>query len=66
VVLLTNDGPILPLAPAARIAVIGEFARTPRFRARVAHRSTPPASRTPSTKLAATFAEVTFAAGWDR
>ncbi len=31
VVLLKNDGAILPLAPADRIAVIGEFARTPRF-----------------------------------
>ena len=32
VVLLKNDGPILPLAAdGSRIAVIGEFARTPRF-----------------------------------
>lgn len=32
-VLLKNDGPLLPLDPAtgARIAVLGEFARTPRY-----------------------------------
>ncbi len=30
VVLLSNDG-VLPLAPATRVAVIGEFARTPRY-----------------------------------
>jgi beta-glucosidase len=30
-VLLKNDGDTLPLATGARVAVIGEFARTPRF-----------------------------------
>lgn len=30
-VLLKNDDAILPLSPSARIAVIGEFARTPRY-----------------------------------
>lgn len=30
IVLLSNDG-ILPLAPATKIAVVGEFARTPRY-----------------------------------
>nr|WP_218860998.1 glycoside hydrolase family 3 C-terminal domain-containing protein [Petropleomorpha daqingensis] len=30
-VLLKNDGGVLPLAPGDRIAVVGEFARTPRF-----------------------------------
>jgi len=30
-VLLKNDGDILPIDPAASIAVIGEFARTPRY-----------------------------------
>ncbi|MGZ4567573.1 MAG: glycoside hydrolase family 3 C-terminal domain-containing protein [Blastococcus sp.] len=30
-VLLKNDGGTLPLAPDARIAVVGEFARTPRY-----------------------------------
>lgn len=31
IVLLRNDGALLPLAPAASVAVIGEFARTPRY-----------------------------------
>lgn len=31
IVLLKNDGDILPLARDARVAVIGEFARTPRY-----------------------------------
>ncbi|HET6301888.1 glycoside hydrolase family 3 C-terminal domain-containing protein [Microbacterium sp.] len=31
IVLLKNDGAVLPLARDARIAVIGEFARTPRY-----------------------------------
>lgn len=31
IVLLKNDGGILPLAPDASVAVVGEFARTPRF-----------------------------------
>ena len=30
VVLLVNDG-VLPLAPSARVAIVGELARTPRF-----------------------------------
>ncbi|PRC42261.1 glycosyl hydrolase, partial [Mycobacterium sp. ITM-2017-0098] len=30
-VLLKNDGAVLPLASGSRVAVIGEFARTPRF-----------------------------------
>ncbi|GAB3595899.1 glycoside hydrolase family 3 C-terminal domain-containing protein [Microbacterium tumbae] len=31
IVLLKNDGGLLPLAPSASVAVIGEFARTPRY-----------------------------------
>ena len=31
VVLLNNDDNILPLAPTANVAIIGEFARTPRY-----------------------------------
>ncbi len=30
-VLLRNEGPLLPLAPGKRIAIIGAFARTPRY-----------------------------------
>ena len=31
VVLLQNEGDLLPLAPGASVAVVGEFARTPRY-----------------------------------
>ncbi len=31
IVLLKNDGGLLPLAPSGSVAVIGEFARTPRY-----------------------------------
>ncbi|SDR73633.1 glycoside hydrolase family 3 C-terminal domain-containing protein [Microterricola viridarii] len=31
IVLLKNEGALLPLSPSASVAVIGEFARTPRF-----------------------------------
>lgn len=33
IVLLKNEGGILPLQPQAKIAVLGEFARTPKFQA---------------------------------
>ena len=50
-VLLKNDPvdgvPLLPLDPAATVAVIGEFARTPRYQGAGSSRSTPPASTTP-------------------
>ena len=64
VVLLKNDGPILPLAPAARIAVIGEFARTPRFQGAGSSQVNPTRVENALDELAATFAEVTFAPGY--
>ena len=64
VVLLKNDGPILPLAPAARIAVIGEFARTPRFQGAGSSQVNPTRVEIALDELAATFGEVTFAAGY--
>ena len=42
-VLLKNDDDILPVAANAKIAVIGEFARTPRYQA--AARPTSPQPR---------------------
>lgn len=48
-VLLKNDSAVLPLVAGSRIAVIGEFARTPRFQGGGVHTSTPPASTCPST-----------------
>ena len=64
VVLLKNDGPILPLDPAARIAVIGEFARTPRFQGAGSSQVNPTRVENALDELAATFAEVTFAPGY--
>ena len=64
VVLLKNDGPILPLAPTARIAVIGEFARTPRFQGAGSSQVNPTRVENALDELAATFAEVTFAPGY--
>ena len=64
VVLLKNDGPILPLASAARIAVIGEFARTPRFQGAGSSQVNPTRVEIALDELAATFGEVTFAAGY--
>ena len=64
VVLLKNDGPILPLAPTARIAVIGEFARTPRFQGAGSSQVNPTRVENALDELAATFGEVTFAAGY--
>jgi len=64
VVLLKNDGPILPLAPTARIAVIGEFARTPRFQGAGSSQVNPTRVEIAVDELAAVFGEVTFAAGY--
>ena len=64
VVLLKNDGPILPLAPTARIAVIGEFARTPRFQGAGSSQVNPTRVENALDELAATFGEVSFAAGY--
>jgi beta-glucosidase len=69
VVLLKNDRradgtPLLPLAPDSRIAVIGEFARTPRFQGAGSSQVTPTRVDTALDELTATFAEVGFAPGY--
>ena len=64
VVLLKNDGPILPLAQSSRIAVIGEFARTPRFQGAGSSQVNPTRVEIAVDELAAVFGEVTFAAGY--
>lgn len=64
VVLLKNEGGILPLAPASRIAVIGEFARTPRFQGAGSSQVVPTRIENALDELGAAFAEVTFAAGY--
>lgn len=64
VVLLANDG-ILPLAPASSLAVIGEFARTPRFQGAGSSQVNPTRVDTIVDELRALHpAEVTFAAGY--
>ena len=64
VVLLKNENAILPLAPTSRIAVIGEFARTPRFQGAGSSQVTPTRVENALDELTAAFAEVTFAAGY--
>ena len=65
-VLLKNDDALLPLAPAARIAVVGAFAKHPRYQGTGSSRVTP-------TRLDCAFdaidaiaeGDVTFAPGYD-
>ncbi|MFG2569023.1 glycoside hydrolase family 3 C-terminal domain-containing protein [Streptomyces sp. NPDC048567] len=67
VVLLKNDGALLPLDPArGSLAVIGEFARTPRFQGAGSSQVTPTRLDVPLDALRelATGAEVRFAAGY--
>ncbi|THA64225.1 glycosyl hydrolase [Streptomyces sp. A0958] len=67
VVLLKNDGSLLPLDPTAgSVAVIGEFARTPRFQGAGSSQVTPTRLDVPldSLRALATGADVRFAAGY--
>ncbi|MDA8438378.1 MAG: glycoside hydrolase family 3 C-terminal domain-containing protein [Propionibacterium sp.] len=64
VVLLKNDDNILPLATDRRLAVIGEFARTPRFQGAGSSQVNPTRIDTALDALTAAFPEVTFAAGF--
>jgi beta-glucosidase len=64
VVLLKNQGGLLPLAPTSRIAVIGEFARTPRFQGAGSSQVVPTRIENALDELRAVFADVTFAAGY--
>ena len=63
VVLLANDG-VLPLAADVSIAVIGEFARTPRFQGAGSSQVNPTRVDTLLDELAAVYGEVPFAAGY--
>jgi beta-glucosidase len=65
VVLLKNDGRMLPLAATSRIAVIGEFARTPRFQGAGSSQVNPTKVETALDELTAAFDHVTFAPGYD-
>jgi beta-glucosidase len=63
VVLLTNDG-LLPLSADARIAVVGEFARTPRFQGAGSSQVTPTRLDALLDELRAVYGDVPFAAGY--
>jgi beta-glucosidase len=63
VVLLKNDG-LLPLAADARIAVVGEFARTPRFQGAGSSQVNPTRVDVLLDELRAAYGEVPFAAGY--
>jgi beta-glucosidase len=62
--LLHDDRPILPLAPTSRIAVIGEFARTPRFQGAGSSQVNPTRLENALDELTAAFADLTFAPGY--
>src|SRR4051794_5595933 len=63
VVLLKNDG-VLPLPAEARIAVIGEFAQTPRFQGAGSSQVNPTRVDALLDELRAVYGDVPFAAGY--
>ncbi|AGL15656.1 glycoside hydrolase family 3 C-terminal domain-containing protein [Actinoplanes sp. N902-109] len=63
-VLLKNDGGILPLTPTGRVAVIGEFARTPRFQGAGSSQVNPTRTESFLEALPAGL-DVVFAAGFE-
>ncbi|WP_062201361.1 glycoside hydrolase family 3 C-terminal domain-containing protein [Demequina salsinemoris] len=66
IVLLKNEGGLLPLADHGRIAVIGEFARTPRYQGGGSSHVNPTRLDVPLDEIrrAAPHSEVTFAPGF--
>ena len=63
VVLLKNDG-LLPLPADAKLAVIGEFARTPRYQGAGSSQVTPTRVDVLLDELRAVYGDVPFAAGY--
>ncbi|MFV0460868.1 MAG: glycoside hydrolase family 3 C-terminal domain-containing protein [Actinomycetales bacterium] len=63
IVLLRNENDLLPLAPGTSVAVIGEFARTPRYQGAGSSQVTPTRLDSALETLAEVF-EVTFAPGY--
>ncbi|MCI1018648.1 glycoside hydrolase family 3 C-terminal domain-containing protein [Microbacterium sp. C5A9] len=65
IVLLRNEGGILPLQPSTSLAVIGEFARTPRFQGAGSSQINPTRIDTALDEIRAlSDADVSFAAGY--
>jgi beta-glucosidase len=65
VVLLKNEDAILPLGSDATIAVVGEFARTPRYQGAGSSQVVPTRLDTLLTELEVGYGTVPFAAGYD-
>ena len=63
-VLLKNEGGILPFSPELRLAVVGELARTPRFQGAGSSQVTPTRISLPLEALAARTAAAVFAPGY--
>ncbi|RFU20904.1 glycoside hydrolase family 3 C-terminal domain-containing protein [Geodermatophilus marinus] len=64
IVLLKNDGDVLPLT-AARVCVVGEFARTPRFQGAGSSEVNPTRVDTALDELRRTQPDLTFVPGFD-
>lgn len=64
IVLLKNDGGLLPLAPRTRVAVIGELARTPRFQGAGSSQVVPTRLDAALGAIEETAADVVFAPGY--
>jgi beta-glucosidase len=64
VVLLKNDDDLLPLPAHAKIAVVGEFARTPRYQGAGSSQVNPTRVDVVLDELRAVYGEVSFAAGY--
>ncbi|HWS39132.1 MAG TPA: glycoside hydrolase family 3 C-terminal domain-containing protein [Actinoplanes sp.] len=64
IVLLKNDGDLLPLGDRQSVAVLGEFARTPRYQGGGSSQITPTRLDDALTAIRASGAPVRFAAGY--
>jgi beta-glucosidase len=64
IVLLRNEGALLPLAASAKLAVIGEFAQTPRYQGGGSSHVNPTRVDIPLDSIKAVAADVSFAAGF--
>ena len=60
----SDGGPLLPLAPAARIAVVGELARTPRYQGAGSSQVVPTRLDDVLSALTADFPDLAFAQGY--
>nr|BFF19963.1 hypothetical protein GCM10025730_34840 [Promicromonospora thailandica] len=64
IVLLKNDGGLLPLSPRTRLAVIGELARTPRYQGAGSSQVVPTLVEDALTAIRDSAADVVFAPGY--